>query len=249
VAVTDPYRFTSRFYSEILDPQVAEIQRSLWHDAACQLEPGHYLDVGCGQGDLVALAKQNGWVAMGIDPSQHMVNEGRRRHRGLRLQAAQLRDMPPREWRIVSAFGDVTNHLAMDEGASRALALLASVVAPGGTLIGDAVLSADILCNWPGQVNRYVRQGHYELEVHHTPVSTSPAVGIIEKRWWVGGRRPGNAPDHVEVEMIHGLLPRDVSLALGRHFQSLTITDWDTGSALTNTSTRLRFVASHRLST
>jgi len=212
------------------------------------MTPNRHLDVGCGIGDLVKFASANGWLAEGIDPSPHMIEVGRHLHPRLAITVGTLETAGAHRWNLVSATGDVVNHLAMIYGPEAALTMLGTVVATGGTLIGDAVLDLDIIDNWEGCLNRYVRPGVFVMEADHRLTSTTPAVGTIERRWWLQHEPDSGPPDLIETETIRGVRAEEIAGPLRPLFRRVEVFDWDTGLALSGQSCRVGFTARERMS-
>ncbi len=63
----EAYYHEEEFYEKVNITAVEIVMDILGHH---QLQPGKLLDVGCGVGALVALARKKGWDALGMDPSQ-----------------------------------------------------------------------------------------------------------------------------------------------------------------------------------
>ncbi|MHB9099064.1 MAG: class I SAM-dependent methyltransferase [Syntrophales bacterium] len=55
--------------------------------------PGLTADVGCGSGRDTAWLSENGYPAIGFDPSEGLLNEARQRHPGVRFQCGALPDL------------------------------------------------------------------------------------------------------------------------------------------------------------
>ncbi|WGL53690.1 class I SAM-dependent methyltransferase [Nocardioides sp. BP30] len=94
--------------------------------------PGTLLDVGCAQGDMLALMAARGWQAVGIEPDPVDAAEAHRR--GLEVivgTVEEARDQIDRAFDVIVA-ADVIEHMA-DPGA--ALDHLRSILAPGGRLV------------------------------------------------------------------------------------------------------------------
>ncbi|WP_406642012.1 methyltransferase domain-containing protein [Amycolatopsis sp. WGS_07] len=105
---------------------------------ARDLEPGHALDAGCGEGgDAIWLAQQ-GWRVTAVDFSTTAIERGRAQAAKLGVAdritwvAADLAD-----WLPESKYDLVTSHFLHVPSAARtaAFARLADAVAPGGTLL------------------------------------------------------------------------------------------------------------------
>ncbi|ATY10155.1 NAD(P)/FAD-dependent oxidoreductase [Amycolatopsis sp. AA4] len=105
---------------------------------ARDLEPGHALDAGCGEGGDALWLAQQGWRVTAVDFSTTAIERGRAQAAKLGLAdritwvAADLA-----EWLPESKFDLVTTHFLHVPSAARtaAFARLADAVAPGGTLL------------------------------------------------------------------------------------------------------------------
>ncbi len=102
---------------------------------AVTLEPGRALDVGCGEGaDAVWLARR-GWRVTGVDPSAVALDRARLAAADAGVEVAWVRgelqtaDLPRGAFDLVSVF-----YPALDLRTDP-VARLASLVAPGGTLL------------------------------------------------------------------------------------------------------------------
>jgi len=96
---------------------------------------GPTADIGCGSGRDTAWLAANGFDALGVDASEGLLAEARRRHPGVRFEADTLPELARLE---AGAFANVLcetviMHLAPDTVAD-AVRRLAALLAPGGTL-------------------------------------------------------------------------------------------------------------------
>jgi SAM-dependent methyltransferase len=94
--------------------------------------PGRLLDVGCGAGHLLALARSAGWEVAGVDPSLEACAIARKEY-GLHVQAAflELADLPESAFDVitlVNVLDQVPNPVRLLQAARRALK-------PGGLLV------------------------------------------------------------------------------------------------------------------
>jgi SAM-dependent methyltransferase len=129
----------------IYDAQAADFARD-WEDgqpppddlhAALReyFRPGPTVDVGCGSGRDTAWLAANGFDVVGIDASEGLLAEARRRHPDVRFVRDELPDLASLE---TGAFANVLcetviMHLAPDTVAD-AVRRLAALLAPGGAL-------------------------------------------------------------------------------------------------------------------
>ena len=98
-----------------------------------QLQPaGSMLDVGCGTGEVLAVAAQRGWTVTGVEPVVESASYAMKR-RGLDVRPTTLEEsgLPERSFDVVSAF-HVLEHMV--EGVAF-LRTLARWVRPGGYLV------------------------------------------------------------------------------------------------------------------
>lgn len=73
---------------------------------------GKFLDVGCGEGALLALVEESGWQGSGVDISKTFVERARQRVHGTVLQG-ELHELnfPPHDFEVVSLYA-VLEHIA-----------------------------------------------------------------------------------------------------------------------------------------
>jgi SAM-dependent methyltransferase len=117
----------------------AEFQAYLAHVADRRLRilhnvvrpPGSLLDVGCGTGELLTVARERGWAVTGCDPVEESASYAER-ERGLDVRAALLEDsgLPERSFDVVAAT-HVLEHMHDPVGF---VAMLVRWVRPGGHL-------------------------------------------------------------------------------------------------------------------
>ena len=138
--------------------------------------PGRVLDVGCGDGRLLATFAARGWEAVGLDPSETAVEAVRRR--GLAAHQGTLDDHPwePGSFRVV-LFQHALEHIP-DPMAS--LAEAARLLEPGGVLIVAVP-------NWASWQRRLfgARWSHLELprhQQHFSPTALRLAADSVGLR-------------------------------------------------------------------
>jgi 2-polyprenyl-3-methyl-5-hydroxy-6-metoxy-1,4-benzoquinol methylase len=128
--------------------------------------PGRLIDVGCGTGELLAVARDRGWNVIGIDPVADQA-EHARSERQLDVRAATLEEFgkPEHPFDAVTAF-HVLEHMPEPIAFARGLSEIAR---PGGSLMIE-VPNFDSL----ERKRRGPRWGHLrplEHLVHYTPDS------------------------------------------------------------------------------
>jgi SAM-dependent methyltransferase len=126
-----------QFWVDVLDRVRAEPQYAAYKARVAELlQPkagGRYLEIGTGTGDdALALASRYGVEVVGVDVSQTMVEEARRR--GLReVHVARAESLPFADGSFDGAWADRTfQHL---EDPQAALAEMVRVTGPGGRLV------------------------------------------------------------------------------------------------------------------
>jgi SAM-dependent methyltransferase len=107
------------------------------HERALQFArvPGPALDVGCGaNGRFIALLRQRGFAAEGVDISARALEFARREHPEVTFHHADICAwMPPRRYRFVTAWDSIW-HVPLGRQLA-VLAKLAAALAPDGVLI------------------------------------------------------------------------------------------------------------------
>lgn len=95
-------------------------------------KPGHILDVGCGNGRFLSVAKKNGWRTLGIEISHDMADFARNEY-GLDIIEKGLSEaeLPSDEFDVVTMWG-VLEHLHHPKSA---LMEVNRVLRPGGLLV------------------------------------------------------------------------------------------------------------------
>ncbi len=97
------------------------------------LKPATALDVGCGEGRFCRMLQAEGVAATGVDPTAALIDEARRRDPlgDYRSGRAEALDFPD------AAFDLVVSYLSLIdiEHAERAIAEMARVLKPGGSLL------------------------------------------------------------------------------------------------------------------
>jgi SAM-dependent methyltransferase len=181
--------------------------------------PGALLDLGCWVGFLLAEARERGWRALGVEPSEWASSYARERL-GAEVITANLFDAELGEQEFDAVFlGDVIEHLP---AAGEALDRVATLLAPGGVLamaLPDAGsrLARAMGARWwsviPTHVHYFTRRsigvllgrhGYEVLELRTQPKTFS--VGYYLGR--LGGYRRGIADRLVAAAGRAGLADR-----------------------------------------
>jgi SAM-dependent methyltransferase len=93
--------------------------------------PGRLLDAGCGYGAFVALMRERGWDAEGVDPSSTVVAAAARKGRPVHLGTLEEMQAPSGTYDAITMFY-VLEHVPDPMGALRKAF---DLLAPGGTLL------------------------------------------------------------------------------------------------------------------
>ena len=132
---------------------------------------GSFLDVGCGSGEVLAVAAERGWQAVGVEPveqsAKHAVEV-----RGLDVRAALLEEsgLPEKSYDVVGAF-HVVEHMS---DATAFLRLITRWAKPGGLVVIE-------LPNWRSMIRRNGGEGWRHLRplehiAHYTPATLSATL-------------------------------------------------------------------------
>ena len=177
-----------------------------------------WLDVGCGQGALMHLAREVATELVGVDASAEMVAACRAR--GFIVEHADLWEYlartPDARWDAVSAF-DLLEHFSNDDGV-RLLEEIRRVLAPGGVCLlklpnavspwGASVFASDLTheaAYTPLSLAQLAAlAGFRRCEVREVgPAPVSPAAAL---RWvlWRGVRLVYAAVNRIEGGAAHG---------------------------------------------
>ncbi len=155
--------------------------------------PGRFLDVGCGGGHLLALARAAGWEVAGVDPSADGCARARAQY-GLQVEAAPLEAAA-----LAEASFDVVTLVNVLDQAPDPLALLRAArraLRPRGLLIarvpnGDFHRAAwGLIRRLPPPAARRLRR----LLIFHPICLNARALRALLARAGLGHVRIGNAP-------------------------------------------------------
>lgn len=145
---------------------------SLLDRLASRAEPGRLLDVGCGTGVFLSMARARGWDVQGVELSPFAAQQARERLR-LDVVTGMLRDgrFPNASFDVITML-DVFEHLPDPRSELRELF---RVLRPGGVLLLDtpnarALLRrmADWIYRWSGGAVRYpVAKLYHEFHLYY----------------------------------------------------------------------------------
>ncbi len=132
---------------------------------------GNFLDVGCGVGELLWAARESGWDAIGVDPSEEFIEVGRR-ELGVEGMATTLEDaaFPDASFDVVS-MSSIIEHVYDPYSLLREVH---RVLRPGGWLSFDA----------PNEDGLYMKAGNLYMR--------------LLRRDWVVTLAPTFPPYHVQ---------------------------------------------------
>ncbi|MEM6664709.1 MAG: methyltransferase domain-containing protein [Pseudomonadota bacterium] len=122
----------------------------------------HALDVGCGEGRFCRLLKARGIAAIGIDPTERLLQEARARDVDGDYRSGRAEDLPFND----GVFDLVVSYLSLIDiaGLEEAIAELVRVCAPGGSLLIANLASY----NTAGQPDGWImRDGTPHFQIDH----------------------------------------------------------------------------------
>ena len=163
--------------------RLADPARAALLDAAAVGPGTRLLDVGCGSGELCALAAERGAAVAGIDAAEGMIAVARRRVPAgdLRVGAFETLPWPDASFDVVTA----VNALQFADDFMVALLEAARVARPGG-FVG--------VCNWGRRADRDLFDV-YDLAGQPAPPSPIGDPGVLEERARAAGLDPVHAAD------------------------------------------------------
>lgn len=147
-------------------------------DALAKLPAGTFVDWGCGQGGLVAAARDAGWNAIGVELDEEVARDVRAR-RGLDVRTG--RDAPGDGAADVLHLGDVIEHLT---DLDRQLPDVLRLLRPGGLLLAQGPLEANAsLFTWTLKLARRLRPfRRVEMPPYHVILATAGGQRTLFRR-------------------------------------------------------------------
>ncbi|HEY9843365.1 MAG: class I SAM-dependent methyltransferase [Candidatus Sericytochromatia bacterium] len=188
----------SLFHSDYQEPEMQA--RRQWHLRYARYfegAPGDVLDIGCGSGIFLEIARELGLPACGVDPDPDMVDVCRE----LGLQALAGDERLLEQWQLESLGGIHASHVIEHVDGSRAISLIENAfrtLRPGGRLV----------VRTPNWRNETVRHEGFWLDITHIRPYPLPLLkqvfedagftidqmGYEEFGWsdtYIVGRKPG----------------------------------------------------------
>jgi 2-polyprenyl-3-methyl-5-hydroxy-6-metoxy-1,4-benzoquinol methylase len=143
--------------------------------------PGRLLDVGCGSGEMLAVARERGWEVQGVEPVEQSATYAVK-ERGLDVRAVLLQEsgLPERSYDVVSAF-HVLEHMPDGLGFLRTMTRW---VRPGGCVVVETPNWRSVARRTSGAAWPYLRP--LEHVAHYTPTTLASTL-----------RRAGLTPVHI----------------------------------------------------
>ena len=153
------------------DPQeeerIQERRRPLYQEFLARYRPvpggNRLLDVGCGSGQFLRLAREHGWDVVGTEISEAAVQAARGADLPVRLGSLTTATLPEASWNVVTLWNVldfIPNPVAEIRGAQRLLA-------PGGLLVArvsnlafqsKVYRASRLLRRWPGLATPLAKQ-------------------------------------------------------------------------------------------
>ncbi len=148
----------------------------------------HVLDLGCGTGVLAEILAERGLRVTGVDLADEMLVIARRRCRARRsridfLQGDVLKDRFAGPYPVVSASGEIVNHLETERKVARYFANVFRHVQPGGVFVFDAIQRATFENNWDDR--SYYLSGETGDIVQECSWDAERNVGTVEMTGYV----------------------------------------------------------------
>lgn len=146
------------------------------------------LDLGCGTGVLAEILAERGLRVTGVDLSEEMLVIARRRCRTQRssiafLQGDVLKDRFAGPYPVVSASGEIVNHLETGRKVERYFVNVFRHVQPGGVFLFDAIQRATFENNWDDR--SYYLTGETGDIVQECSWDAQRNVGTVEMTGYV----------------------------------------------------------------
>jgi SAM-dependent methyltransferase len=144
---TPAVKIYDRFPSPDFDPVIRFIKKY-------KPRPGRSFDVGCGTGTLIEKLRDEGWIALGCDPSKDMVQRASQKinPQSISISDATNFDVKIKVDLVTSTF-DVLNHLSSLIEVKKFFMRAYDKLDCNGILIFDTVTPNDIKYNWPRYIH------------------------------------------------------------------------------------------------
>ena len=235
----DGYGILADFYDTFIGESYYAQLGELFDRLVAGATPGAtYLDIGCGTGWLLKYAADRALITTGVDISPAMWKLAAQRSPESEVLCLSAHDLLGRQWQLLSANGDVFNHMVRAAGLDETLSLLRDLLHPGGSGLIDAVSAYDVLHNWEGCRHEYSDGSRIRCNVSHAVGSLQPVTGLMRRTW---SRR--SEVEWVvigeELEEVLGLTPADLTAASERVGLCIELFDWDLGGPISDSTSRI----------
>ncbi len=230
MSTPDAFADLARYY----DPLMSHVNYDRWFTTTITLgelvgQPPRYLDAACGTGTLAGQLRRTGWDATGIDLSQAMLRESRRKGIAAPVAAADLRALPFNgAFDLVTCLFDSLNFLLTEEDLARACMELHGALRPGGILYADIITEHFEGQEWVESNNGFKSRWASSYDKKNA---------VAESRVQVNTGNVSSIRERVfDLDLVTGFLQK-------AGFQMLGVFDADNWKAPRKKSTRIDIVA------
>ena len=165
------------FYYEWVDSLLAAIDR---HGVRVRT----LVDVACGTGNsTLPWLKQHGWTVVGVDRSEAMLREARRKSKRVRWHCQELTALRlPYRADVVTCHFDALNHVLDARGLRRVFASVARLLEDGGLFQFDVNTPAAL--EWLGRHEKFFRVGPHCFSAFNE-YDRARRIATFHQMWFV----------------------------------------------------------------